>query len=217
MIYQKLAEIQNDLFVPKGQHNDYGNYSYRSCEDVLKAVKPICKEKGCVLFITNEMEVIGDRNYVKAIVRLVEIETGEQLESTAHAREEENKKGMDGSQITGAASSYARKYALAGMFCIDNEKDSDATNDHGKGARQDKTDDQKNEALKKSVDKDKLPTKDGKVSKEQWDKLNAEMERTGIDAKVVTSMFNVKDIKDMTEAQVITALNKFAKTKDKAK
>lgn len=130
MIYAKLAEIQKELFVPKGQKNSFGGYNYRSCEDILKTVKPICEAKGCVLFITNDMENIGDRNYVKATVTLYELETGEKIESTAHAREEAEKKGMDGSQITGSASSYARKYALAGLFCIDNEKDSDATNDH---------------------------------------------------------------------------------------
>lgn len=128
MIYQKLSEIQKKLFVPKGQKNNFGGYNYRSCEDIFKAVKPICEECGCVLTVSNDLECIGDRNYVKAIVTLTELETGEKIESTAHAREEKEKKGMDGSQITGAASSYARKYALAGLFCIDNEKDSDATN-----------------------------------------------------------------------------------------
>lgn len=129
-VYEKLANIQKYLFVPKGQKNDFGNYKYRSCEDILKTVKPLCESEKCVLFITNTLECIGSRNYVKATVRLVDLETGEDIEVTAHAREEETKKGMDGSQITGASSSYARKYALAGMFSIDNEKDSDATNDH---------------------------------------------------------------------------------------
>lgn len=132
MIYQKLAEIQKELFVPKGQTNSFGKYNYRSCEDILKAVKPICDKSGCVLMITNDLISIGDRIYVKATAMLTDIESGEHIESTAHAREEAEKKGMDGSQITGAASSYARKYALAGLFCIDNEADSDATNTHGK-------------------------------------------------------------------------------------
>jgi len=132
LIYQKLSEIQKRLFVPKGQKNNFGGYNYRSCEDIFKAVKPICEECGCVLTVSNDLECIGGRNYVRAIVTLIEIETGEKIASTAHAREEETKKGMDGSQITGAASSYARKYALAGLFCIDNEKDSDATNNGNK-------------------------------------------------------------------------------------
>ena len=138
MIYTKLANIQNSFFVPKGQKNTFGNYSYRSCEDILKTVKPLCGENGCVLTINNDLECIGNRNYVKATAILIDLETGEKIESVAHAREEETKKGMDGSQITGAASSYARKYALAGLFCIDNEKDSDATNDHGKGKNDEK-------------------------------------------------------------------------------
>jgi len=138
MIYKALSEIQRELFVPKGQKNDFGKYNYRSCEDILKAVKPICEQHGCVLTMTNSLENIGARVYVKATAILIELETGERIESIAHAREEEEKKGMDGSQITGAASSYARKYALAGMFCIDNEKDSDATNTHGKDEQNDK-------------------------------------------------------------------------------
>lgn len=133
-IYSKLANIQKDLFVPKDNRNDFGKYNYRSCEDILKTVKPLCESQGCVLYITNDLEEIGGRNYVKAVVKLVDIESGECVESTAHAREEETKKGMDGSQITGSSSSYARKYALAGLFSIDNEKDSDATNTHGKEA-----------------------------------------------------------------------------------
>lgn len=138
MIYEKLMEIQKELFVPKGQTNNFGGYNYRSCEDILKAVKPICEAKGCVLMLDNQLIEVGGRNYVQAVAKLIELETGENVTATAHAREEESKKGMDGSQITGSASSYARKYALAGLFCIDNEKDSDATNDHGKDKPQDK-------------------------------------------------------------------------------
>lgn len=134
MIYQKLSEIQKELFVPKGQRNDFGKYNYRSCEDILQAVKPICESKGCVLTINNDLVNIGDRNYVKATAILIDLETSEKIESTAHAREELEKKGMDGSQITGAASSYARKYALAGLFCIDNEKDSDIDNEKDSNA-----------------------------------------------------------------------------------
>ena len=126
-VVDKLASIQSELFVPKNNQNDFGNYPYRSCEDILKTVKPLCAKYKCLLHISNDLECIGNRNYVKATVKLMDLETGETIESTAHAREEETKKGMDGSQITGASSSYARKYALAGLFCIDNEKDSDAT------------------------------------------------------------------------------------------
>ena len=139
MIYEKLAKIQDTLFVPKGQRNNFGNYSYRSCEDILKTVKPLLKEQGCVLYITNDIEVFGDRVYVKAVCHLVDLDDGSEIISIAHAREEESKKGMDGSQITGSCSSYARKYALAGLFCIDNEKDSDATNEHNTISKKEQT------------------------------------------------------------------------------
>lgn len=131
-IYTKLSAIQKELFVPKGQRNDFGKYNYRSCEDILQAVKPICEANGCVLMISNDMVSINDRIYVQATASLIDLETDTMIKSVAHAREESEKKGMDGSQITGAASSYARKIALAGLFCIDNEKDSDTTNESKK-------------------------------------------------------------------------------------
>lgn len=119
-----LAEIQGKLKVPKNQTNSFGGYKYRSCEDILEAVKPLLGEN--VLTISDELVQVGDRYYVKAVARF------NQVEVTAYAREEETKKGMDGAQITGSASSYARKYALNGLFLIDDTKDSDATNTHGK-------------------------------------------------------------------------------------
>ena len=129
MIYEKLANIQKELFVPKEQKNDFGRYNYRSCEDILTKVKPLCEKNGCVLFLTNETIQVGERNYIEAHATLIETKTGEKIESVASAREAESKKGMDESQITGTASSYARKYALAGLFCIDNERDAD-TNEY---------------------------------------------------------------------------------------
>jgi hypothetical protein len=129
MIYQKLANIQSKLFVPKDNKNDFGKYNYRSCEDILTRVKPLCREEGCVLMLTNKLIEVGERNYVEAHARLIDTETGESIESVASAREAVSKKGMDESQITGTASSYARKYALAGLFCIDNERDAD-TNEY---------------------------------------------------------------------------------------
>lgn len=128
-VYSKLAIIQSKLFVPKGEFNSFGKYPYRSCEDILKTVKPILTENKCTLFLNNDLLKFDDRFYVEATATLVDLESGETLSVKAQAREEADKKGMDGSQVTGASSSYARKYALAGLFCIDNEKDSDATND----------------------------------------------------------------------------------------
>ena len=127
-IYEKLAKIQSTLKAPKGQYNAFGKYKYRNCEDILEAVKPLLAEVKAVVIIGDELELIGSRFYVKATARFIDCETDAQITNTAYAREEDTKKGMDGSQITGASSSYARKYALNGLFCIDDTKDSDTTN-----------------------------------------------------------------------------------------
>ena len=124
---KELIEIQNRLKAPKGQWNNFGKYKYRSCEDILEALKPLLYEQKCQLTISDDVVCIGDRIYVKATASLKN-SSGEEVTTTAFAREEELKKGMDGSQVTGASSSYARKYALNGMFCIDDTKDSDTTN-----------------------------------------------------------------------------------------
>lgn len=124
-VYKKLLEIQSELKAPKGQKNTFGNYSYRSCEDILEAVKPLLKKHNCALVIGDGIEHIGERYYVHAEASIIDAETGDRLSNRAYAREEENKKGMDGSQITGASSSYARKYALNGLFAIDDTKDAD--------------------------------------------------------------------------------------------
>lgn len=127
-LFEKLSAIQAELKVPKDQRNDFGGFNYRSCEDILERVKPICQKHNTVLMLTDTLECIGDRYYVKAQAYLYDLESLEDVMTTAYAREEESKKGMDGSQVTGASSSYARKYALNGLFCIDDVKDSDFTN-----------------------------------------------------------------------------------------
>lgn len=128
-IYKKLAEIQAELKAPKNQYNSFGKYKYRSCEDILEAAKPLAIAKGAVINISDEIVEIGGRIYVKAIVTVTDIDDGTSITVSAMAREAADKKGMDDAQITGAASSYARKYALGGMFCLDDTKDADATND----------------------------------------------------------------------------------------
>lgn len=130
MIIEKLINVQAALKAPKGQRNNFGNYNYRSCEDILEAVKPLLAKQGLALTISDEITAVGERIYVKATATL--FDGKETMTVSAYAREEESKKGMDASQVTGAASSYARKYALNGLFCIDDTKDADATNTHGK-------------------------------------------------------------------------------------
>ena len=127
-ISERLMNVQQALKAPKNQENKFGGYRYRSCEDILEAVKPLLKENGLCLTISDDIQTVGGRIYVKATATVFASD-GTYFTVSAFAREEETKKGMDSSQITGAASSYARKYALNGLFCIDDTRDSDATND----------------------------------------------------------------------------------------
>ena len=131
-VYKKLIEVQTKLKAPKNQYNSFGKYSYRNCEDILEALKPILHEVGATIIISDEVVSVNERYYVKATVKFIDTETGEVVEASANAREEDNKKGMDSSQLTGSTSSYARKYALNGLFAIDDTKDSDFTNTHDK-------------------------------------------------------------------------------------
>ena len=123
-----LVKIQAELKVPKNQTNAFGKYKYRSAEDIIEAVKPILNKYGTALVVSDEVVQVGDRIYIKATATLLHLQ--EQISVNGWAREEEVKKGMDAAQITGSASSYARKYALNGLFAIDDTKDSDATNEH---------------------------------------------------------------------------------------
>jgi hypothetical protein len=126
----QLSIIQNKVKAPKGQFNSFGKYNYRSAEDILEAVKQVVNPMGFSITISDTIVNVGDRYYIKATATL---SNGKETWSTdGYAREEESKKGMDGSQVTGASSSYARKYALNGLFALDDTKDSDATNTHGK-------------------------------------------------------------------------------------
>lgn len=129
-IYEKLAIIQQELKAPKDQYNSFGKYSYRSCEDILEAVKPLLNKTKTVLIMSDRIAEVGARTYLAATVKLIDTESerGESVENTAFAREDEDKKGFDAMQLTGATSSYARKYALNGLFAIDDNKDADYTN-----------------------------------------------------------------------------------------
>lgn len=124
-IYEKLMNIQQELKAPKCQYNSFGKYKYRSCEDILEIVKPLLEKYKVTIILTDKLEQIGERYYIRAKAILIDTESNKIIENTAYAREEETKKGMDGSQITGTSSSYARKYALNGLLLIDDTKDSD--------------------------------------------------------------------------------------------
>lgn len=135
-VYEKLMNIQSELKAPKDQRNRFGNYNYRSCEDILEAVKPLLAKHQAALTISDSIELIGARFYVKATAKLVDVVDGTMIENTAYARESESKKGMDDSQLTGATSSYARKYCLNGLFAIDDTKDADTNEYHEQQKKQ---------------------------------------------------------------------------------
>lgn len=128
-IYEKLMNIQMELKAPKNQKNNFGGYNYRSCEDILESVKPLLQKYRCTLTISDELQNIGDRYYIKATARLINLDEVESIENTAYARESDDKKGMSAEQVSGSCSSYVRKYCLGGLLLIDDTKDAD-TNEY---------------------------------------------------------------------------------------
>lgn len=188
-LLEKLSIVQSELNAPKTQFNSFGNYNYRNCEDILEAVKPYLKDHKLILKLTDEIVLIGNRYYAKSTAKLTDAETGDSEETFGWAREEETKKGMDSSQITGATTSYARKYALNGLFCIDDNKDSDTTNTHGK----------------EKVDKPKSNTNNNKsLTDKQVQRLYAIASRAGYDVdsiKVKVKTKYNKEIKDLTKVE----------------
>lgn len=131
-VWQKLSKVQVELKVPKNQYNSFGKYKYRSCEDICEGLKPLLDKYGFVVIFDDTSKVEGDRHYIVSTAIFIDSETGNTVKAKGQAREDESKKGMDGAQLTGSTTSYARKYALNALFLIDDTKDSDATNDHGK-------------------------------------------------------------------------------------
>lgn len=201
MIYEKLSAIQKDLFVPKDRKNEFGKYNYRSCEDILRAVKPLCDANKTVLFLDAEISNVGDEIFIIAKATLRDLEDGSEISVNGYAKHEKEKKGMDGSQISGSATSYARKYALAGLFGIDNEKDSDATNDTPKEEM--KT----TEAVPVEKKADEV-----KVGRAHIATLKDAMKQKGVTDKTVLETFKVKTFEDLTIAQFKVALKKLDKT-----
>lgn len=192
MIYEKLLNIQKDLKAPKGQYNSFGKYKYRSCEDILEAVKPLLAREKVTLLISDEVVEIGGRVYIKATARLYDMEGSEGVENTALARESSDKKGMDESQITGTASSYARKYCLNGLFLIDDTKDADT--DEYRNQQQKADDEEKNQKMKEEADV--------KLSATQAKAMITRLENNGVDIPGLLKMYGLKAIEDMTVSQM---------------
>lgn len=185
-IFAALMAVQAELKAPKNQHNSFGKYDYRSAEDIIEAVKPLLKENGLFLNMSDDIVLIGDRYYVKATVKVVDVVTGESVQTSALAREAAQKKGMDESQVTGTASSYARKYALNGLFAIDDNRDAD-TNEYARqtsqsaaGARS-----TRNAYTSKGSANDELRSK-------AMHSLSKEMQRVGASGEEVSALCGVK-------------------------
>lgn len=189
-----LIDIQKRLKAPKSQYNSFGKYYYRSCEDILEAVKPLLTEYGCQMTLSDEMVCVGNRNYIKATATIRKGE--ESASTTAWAREDETKKGMDGSQITGTASSYARKYALNGLFLIDDTKDADTD----AYVKQTKKDEPKEDLTAVAPDLNAV------APEREIAKLQGLCAKYGVDIKEIGKASGATSLLTMTNAQVGKAM-----------
>ena len=202
-LLEKLLAIQIELKAPKNQYNSFGKYKYRNCEDILEAVKPLCLKNKAVLTISDEIKNENGRFYVKAIATLHDTESDETILVSAFAREVENKTGMDGSQVTGASSSYARKYALNGLFAIDDTKDSDTTNTGDKG-----------EDKPKSVQETKPQKANKQILSEVEKQLKELAEEQGYeleDIRISCQEYFKKSINELTDEELAKIIKAYSK------
>ena len=195
-INEKLMRIQTQIKAPKNLYNSFGKYYYRNAESICESVKPYLEKENVSLILVDDMVAIGNRYYLKATARLLDNENNESIEVSAFAREPEQKKGMDESQITGTASSYARKYALNGLFLLDDTKDADEY--HNQTAYQ--------QANDKTT-----------VTSEQVGKLKLEMIRTGATEQYICEYYKLNKLIDMTQEQYVNPMGMFINTPDKKK
>ena len=211
-VHSKLKEAQARLKAPKGQYNEYGKYNYRSCEDILEAVKPILNELGMTLILSDRIVEIGGRIYIEATATITDCESGEAISNTAYAREEEVKKGMDSSQITGSCSSFARKYALNGILLCDDTKDAD-------------TRDNREEEDKKTEKKaaPKIDTKasivdemNTKISVKDVDVLMNKASDEKIPVSLICELYNVKILAELTVHQFKSIKQNWSRIREKS-
>jgi hypothetical protein len=195
-VYEKLIKVQAELKAPKSKFNSFGKYKYRSLEDILEGVKPLLEKNKASLVIADSIEQVGDRYYLKATATFIDTENGESVSNSALARESADKKGQDDSQITGTASSYARKYALNGLFLIDDTKDADTDEAHvEKEARAEKAkDDEKNEALVTDIG-------DMKIAPVKVNVLKGDIDSGLMNEEKMLAYFKVEKLEDVTEKQ----------------
>ena len=202
MLYGRLRCVQRDLKAPKNQYNSFGKYRYRSCEDILEGVKPILQEYGCTIVLSDTIEQIGDRFYVKATATFFDCDTGESVSNTAYARESDDKKGMDASQITGTASSYARKYALNGLLLIDDTKDADTDENRNEAIGRTKSEAAKKAMATRREKDDEIINK--VISEKDANVLRELMKKKGIDPSL---KFKGKEISELTNEEWVQAMN----------
>lgn len=206
-IYTKLLNVQNELKAPKSQYNSFGKYKYRNCEDILEAVKPLCLKEGVTLILSDTIELIGERYYVKATATLFD-ET-ENMSVSAYAREDETQKGMASSQITGATSSYARKYALNGLFNIDDTKDSDSMDNQDKG---------NSKPLKPETnaeEKTRVAAENKLIDSSKVAMLEKELNRTGVKETQILKKYKIFALKELTVINWNDAIKGLAQLKTK--
>lgn len=184
-IYEKLATIQQSLVAPKNQYNSFGDYKYRSCEDILEGLKPCLQQAKAAVTISDELVLIGERYYIKATATLFDCEGDGSVSNTAYARETESRPKMDVSQITGSASSYARKYALNGLFCIDDAKDIDTENNV-----QQANEEMSQEEIEKT-----------KISEIKQKALSERCKKENIDEGKLMNLYKVKSFAELSEKQ----------------
>lgn len=190
---EKLLQIQMELVAPKNQWNDFGGYKYRSCEDILEGLKPCLSKVKAAVTLSDDLVLIGDRYYVKAIATLYDAESQFTIQNSAYAREELSKKGMDSAQVTGSASSYARKYALNGLFGIDDVKDPDTRNNNEDGKK--KTAEPKRQQQKQQ----QAPKTTPKIDDTKAQMLVDLCMKDGVDIRAVLAMYKVQAVEDLTE------------------
>jgi hypothetical protein len=208
-MFRKLMNIQTKIKAPKNLYNSFGKYKYRNAEGICEAVKPFLAEENCSLTLTDEIIAIGGRVYVRTTATLYDNESEKSISVSALAREAEEKKGMDESQITGTASSYARKYALNGLFLLDDAKDADSDEHHTEVEEKQKRA-KEEEAHDKAVeDISKL-----KISKIKVDIMKKKCEESGIPEEKVLALYKVKSFEDMTEKQFRNASDNWQKIKE---
>ena len=206
-VWQKLLYVQKNLKAPKGQYNRFGEYHYRSCEDIQEALKPLLGDVGAVLLLNDEIVQQGDRYYIKAAAMFLDVESGESVSNTAYARECDSRPKMDTAQITGSCSSYARKYALNGLFCIDDSRDPDTMDNSGTGQQERKELPREKKAPRQQA----AGSKPQAVSAELLFLLEDEARRTGTELTKVCSRYGVSSISELTEEQYRRAMSAFSK------